>query len=416
MLRLLIYKILHYMKNPFILFIFLAFFSVQTFAFASFDKNLAPGSAGPEVKNLQMFLTDQDVYSGPISGFYGKLTKKAVSDFQKKYNIKPASGYFGNLTKAQANKLTVVSKEVPSSTIVFDVCKNIEGIQTVSPVGMYADNGNCSTITVNNNQQQNYLPLPTPQQQVVPTEASGAVAMVDIKVNGSNGPVNIFNGATPTISWTSKLVQACGIVGAKGWSGNYGTLGSKVSGPISESTTVTIQCSGIQLSNGDMVGGTISDSVIVNVTNPTPPQLPIIVNLTRDASMSGINNVISPGNSKTIATFKFATENQSGTLASVTIRLSNEASLVFSNLILKDGANTVCSFINNNDGTYSCNGIQVFIPWTRIVSVLADVSSNVSFAPAPAVTVTSASIVGLIDGVTVVPSTMPVDGPNVSVN
>jgi hypothetical protein len=50
-----------------------------------FSKYLTRGSRGEEVKNVQRFLTEQGLYNGPISGYYGPLTTAAVKKFQNKH-------------------------------------------------------------------------------------------------------------------------------------------------------------------------------------------------------------------------------------------------------------------------------------------------------------------------------------------
>lgn len=95
--------------------VFMLSFIVPALVFASFNKNLSSGAKGDSVRELQTFLTAQGLYSGGITGTYSNSTKKAVSDLQNKYGIKPASGLFGSLTRAQANKLTVT--KITTSTI-----------------------------------------------------------------------------------------------------------------------------------------------------------------------------------------------------------------------------------------------------------------------------------------------------------
>ncbi len=81
---------------------------VPQFVFASFDTNLKYGSKGDEVRELQEFLTDQGVYSGPITGNFYTLTLKAVKVFQARENITPVSGFFGPLTRTRANAVLSV--------------------------------------------------------------------------------------------------------------------------------------------------------------------------------------------------------------------------------------------------------------------------------------------------------------------
>ncbi|MEI7810430.1 MAG: peptidoglycan-binding protein [bacterium] len=110
---------------------------VPVFAFASFDKNLASGSKGSSVSELQTFLTAQKLYSGPITGTFGSLTKKAVIDFQKKYGIKPASGSFISLTRVQANKLNTIinTKSNNSSNTSTNVVPNVSNISFTPKTG-----------------------------------------------------------------------------------------------------------------------------------------------------------------------------------------------------------------------------------------------------------------------------------------
>ena len=72
----------------------------------TFDQNLYFGIQGDsEVKQLQEFLTDQGIYSGPISGNFFSLTLAGVKNFQSREGIIPASGYFGPLTRARASDI-----------------------------------------------------------------------------------------------------------------------------------------------------------------------------------------------------------------------------------------------------------------------------------------------------------------------
>jgi peptidoglycan hydrolase-like protein with peptidoglycan-binding domain len=88
-------------------FIYIAIFAllVPGVSFAAFDTNLSYGARSPKVLELQEFLTDQGVYSGPITGNFFTLTLSAVKAFQTKNSISPVSGFFGPLTRAKANSL-----------------------------------------------------------------------------------------------------------------------------------------------------------------------------------------------------------------------------------------------------------------------------------------------------------------------
>ena len=138
---------------------------------ASFDTNFKYGNRDERIKEIQEFLTDQGVYSGPITGNYYSLTRKAVIAFQVKEGISPAYGFWGTLTRTKANEIKDLddqnenSQELSETGTISngdnDVCSNIEGIQTVVPSGMLVDTlKNCATPVV----QQN-----TVQSQVIET-------------------------------------------------------------------------------------------------------------------------------------------------------------------------------------------------------------------------------------------------------
>ena len=73
------------------------------------------GYQNEQVKLLQQYLSrDPSIYIGPITGYYGPLTKAAVIRFQKKYNIEQ-TGLAGPQTRQKLNEL--YSQIIPSSGI-----------------------------------------------------------------------------------------------------------------------------------------------------------------------------------------------------------------------------------------------------------------------------------------------------------
>jgi len=82
---------------------------------------------------------------------------------------------------------------------------------------------------------------------------------VNIKANGSNGPITIPYNSSATITWSSSNAESCVASGA--WSGSRATSGSRSTGNITSSGTYTITCEG--------PGGSASDSVRVNVEDET---------------------------------------------------------------------------------------------------------------------------------------------------
>lgn len=79
----------------------------------------------------------------------------------------------------------------------------------------------------------------------------GAVRQVEVQVaNGgadtsvslSASPENVVEGGSTTLSWNSSDATSCSASGA--WSGNRGTDGSEVVGPLSRDTTYQLTCEG----------------------------------------------------------------------------------------------------------------------------------------------------------------------------
>lgn len=75
---------------------------------------LSFGDKGEDVREVQQFLRDEGVYpEGRVTGYYGKLTKKAVQRFQDKYaseiltpnGFRRSTGMFGNATRKKMNEI-----------------------------------------------------------------------------------------------------------------------------------------------------------------------------------------------------------------------------------------------------------------------------------------------------------------------
>ena len=67
-----------------------------------FENDLNVGSRGTDVTELQKWLTANVLYSGPVTGYFGKLTQAAVKFYQEKNNL-PSYGFFGPMTRALVN-------------------------------------------------------------------------------------------------------------------------------------------------------------------------------------------------------------------------------------------------------------------------------------------------------------------------
>lgn len=72
----------------------------------SLNRNLFAGSSGSDVRWLQEFLRDEEVYpEARITGYFGPLTRAAAIRFQQKHGIFPQIGYVGAKTRAKIQEL-----------------------------------------------------------------------------------------------------------------------------------------------------------------------------------------------------------------------------------------------------------------------------------------------------------------------
>lgn len=81
----------------------------------NFAQLLQLGSTGNDVTQLQMTLTQEGVYSGPITGFFGNLTRAGVIAYQAKYGIDQL-GIVGPMTRAQLNTGTASAEQASTTT------------------------------------------------------------------------------------------------------------------------------------------------------------------------------------------------------------------------------------------------------------------------------------------------------------
>jgi len=74
---------------------------------SSIIRDLFLTSQGNDVKLLQEFLINQNkgqfskqLQQAGVTGYFGMITKQALSEYQKSIGIKPSNGYFGQITKS----------------------------------------------------------------------------------------------------------------------------------------------------------------------------------------------------------------------------------------------------------------------------------------------------------------------------
>lgn len=108
---------------------------------------------------------------------------------------------------------------------------------------------------------------PPPPSPVIPPS-------VDIKANGSDGPITINFNTSATLSWTSANANSC--TATNGWSGAKPTSGIESTGSMTFAKAFTITCQG--------PGGQASDSVTVNV------QTALVGNLTAQKTAANLSD------------------------------------------------------------------------------------------------------------------------------
>ena len=100
---------------------------------ATFSRNLSYGITGTDVSQLQQFLKDEGLYSGPITATFGSLTSNALIAFQKQEGIVPASGYFGVITRADTEKILAAHPDWTTPISNNNSYSNVNGNAVHSP-------------------------------------------------------------------------------------------------------------------------------------------------------------------------------------------------------------------------------------------------------------------------------------------
>ena len=86
---------------------------------------------------------------------------------------------------------------------------------------------------------------------------------VDVKANGSDGPITIAYNTAVTLTWTSTTATSC-VTTTNNWpNSTLTTSGSQNTAGLTSNQTYSLQCTG--------PGGSANDSVTVQVSPPPPP-------------------------------------------------------------------------------------------------------------------------------------------------
>jgi peptidoglycan hydrolase-like protein with peptidoglycan-binding domain len=106
---------------------------------ATFTRNLSYGTTGTDVSWLQQFLTDESLYTGPITATFGPLTRNGVIAFQEQKGITPAVGYFGPITRADAEAILANNPSWVTNLSNGNSYSNVNGNTVESPA--YSSSG-----------------------------------------------------------------------------------------------------------------------------------------------------------------------------------------------------------------------------------------------------------------------------------
>ena len=95
---------------------------VSSTTYATITSSLSVGSRGAQVTELQKTLTTLGFYSGPITGYFGNLTKQAVIKFQNANNVTPANGNFGSVSRSKLTSKNTGTKTSLPPTLAINAC------------------------------------------------------------------------------------------------------------------------------------------------------------------------------------------------------------------------------------------------------------------------------------------------------
>ena len=284
--------------------------------FASIDKNLKYGQRDKEVIELQEFLIDKGFLKTTPTNFFGILTLKAVKVYQKTTDISP-TGYVGILTRQKIN--SEISSELASSTeaeiqetgtttqiinpttksttnivTTTDYCKNIEGTQTVVPLGMFLDStGNCFT-PVSITQPTN---TPTQSSNQATTQTSQNQPVNTVTTSQATTPTNTTQtvGTILTPILISPVSDTVTIIG--GSSFNIATFNFKSSKGNINIQELHFTSNNIEAIESVTVGGKTASAVngSITISDPSITVTEIGVNVTVSAKFTGFKNATNAG-------------------------------------------------------------------------------------------------------------------------
>jgi peptidoglycan hydrolase-like protein with peptidoglycan-binding domain len=214
---------------------------------------LSVGWRGAQVMELQTMLAGKGFYNGPVTGYFGQLTRNAVMQFQAANQI-PAIGIVGPLTRARLNtvnqNLSIANLSPSFGLPGAQIAINGYGFTQNSTV--YFDNQAVTPVFISPNNLIFTVP-----SSISPTCRPGAMCAMYIRmVTPGNYNVRVFDGTSSSNTVTFTVTDA----NTDGLSVNSIT---PAAGPIGTQITIT----GSGFAAGDIVdfgNGFISKATVVN--------------------------------------------------------------------------------------------------------------------------------------------------------
>lgn len=253
-------------------------------ALVTFDKNLSFGDSGFRVKNLQNFLISKGFLdSDSATGFYGKMTVKAVMAYQKARSITPPNGYFGPKTRAVANAEVNASA---TSGLVYSLSASIVGAGTITGRNATYVSGTVATLTA----------VPRGNATFVSwtgcTSVTGTVCKVSM--TGNKSVTATFTGTTEEVSYHALTTSVTGAGTILGANVNYaeGAIVTLVASSTPGATFLNWggACAGTTGTICGLIMGESSLSVVANfstVTNPITPETRYTLSTSTSGTGSG---------------------------------------------------------------------------------------------------------------------------------
>ena len=166
-----------------------------SFGAEQFSRDLSFGfQQDSDVTKLQEFLSDEGLYSGPITGNFFSLTLKAVKTFQSREGITPAAGYFGPKTRVRANTLLGAQIQTSNQQAIAETRQNI--VQSATP---QTTNNSISNIQSQLNHLLKQINL-LQQQLQAQQQAQTQISEITTVVPTNQAPTNAFEIISVSIS------------------------------------------------------------------------------------------------------------------------------------------------------------------------------------------------------------------------